>query len=127
MHKKVPTRSSVLLLDGLIYMTTDAGVVSGIDAKTGAEIWHGRIDGTYSASPTYGDGKIYFCNESGKTTVLATGREFKVLAEISLPMASCPLRPSRELHSTSAPNERLPNREMNVALIRYASTLPLLR
>lgn len=83
-HKKVPTRSSLLLLDGLIYMTTDAGVVSGIDAKTGAEIWHGRIDGTYSASPTYGDGKIYFCNESGKTTVLAAGREFKVLAENQL-------------------------------------------
>jgi outer membrane protein assembly factor BamB len=66
-------------------MTTDAGVVSGIDAKTGDEIWHGRIDGTYSASPTCGDGKIYFCNESGKTTVLAPGREFKVLAENQLP------------------------------------------
>lgn len=85
MHKKVPTRSSVLLHAGLIYMTTDAGVVSCLDAKTGDEIWHGRVDGTYSASPTYGDGKIYFCNESGKTTVLAPGREFKVLAENQLP------------------------------------------
>lgn len=84
-HKKVPTRSSVLLLDGLIYMTTDAGVVNCLDARTGEEIWHGRIDGTYSASPTYGDGKIYFCNEQGKTTVLAPGREFKVIAENVLP------------------------------------------
>lgn len=85
MHKKVPTRSSVLLLDGLIYMTTDAGVVTCLEAKTGEEIWHGRIDGTYSASPTYGDGKIYLCNEEGKTTILAPGREFKVLAENVLP------------------------------------------
>lgn len=84
-HKKVPTRSSLLLLDGLIYMTTDAGVVTCLEAKTGQEIWHGRIDGTYSASPTCADGRIYFCNEDGKTTVLAPGRQFKVLAENQLP------------------------------------------
>jgi len=84
LHKKVPTRSSLLFHDGLIYMTTDAGVVNCVDAKTGAEVWHGRVDGTYSASPTYADGRIYFCNEQGKTTVLAAGHEFKVLAENQL-------------------------------------------
>lgn len=84
LHKKVPTRSSLLFHDGLIYMTTDAGVVNCVDAKTGAEVWHGRVDGTYSASPTYADGRIYFCNEQGMTTVLAAGNEFKVLAENQL-------------------------------------------
>lgn len=83
-HKKVPTRSSLLFHDGLIYATTDAGVVNCIDAKTGAEVWHGRIDGTYSASPTWADGRLYFCNEAGKTTILAGGREFQVLAENQL-------------------------------------------
>ena len=85
LHKKVPTRSSLLFLDGLIYMVTDAGVVNCVDAKDGSEVWHGRVDGTYSASPTYADGRIYLCNESGKTIVLAAGREFKVLAENQLP------------------------------------------
>ncbi|HEY2586396.1 MAG TPA: PQQ-binding-like beta-propeller repeat protein [Tepidisphaeraceae bacterium] len=85
MHKKVPTRSSLLLHDGLIYLVTDAGVVNCVNAKDGSEVWHGRVDGTYSASPTYGDGRIYLCSEQGKTTVLAAGREFKVLAENQLP------------------------------------------
>jgi outer membrane protein assembly factor BamB len=85
LHKKVPTRSSLLFHDGLIYMVTDAGIVNCVDAKDGNEIWHGRIDGTYSASPIYADGRIYFFSELGKTTVLAPGREFKVLGEMQLP------------------------------------------
>lgn len=85
LHKKVPTRSSLLLHDGLIYMVTDAGVVNCVSAKDGSEVWHGRVDGTYSASPTYADGRIYLCSEQGKITVLAAGREFKVLSENQLP------------------------------------------
>lgn len=83
-HKKIPTRSSVLCVDGLVYLVSDAGIVSCLDAKTGDEVWHGRIDGEYSASPLYADGRLYFFNQAGKTTVLAAGREFKVLAENQL-------------------------------------------
>jgi outer membrane protein assembly factor BamB len=86
-HKKVPTRSSLIYADGLLYMTSDAGIVSCLNAKTGDEIWHGRIDGEYSASPLYAPGRIYFFNQTGKTTVLAAGREFKVLAENQLGVA----------------------------------------
>lgn len=83
-HKKVSTRSSVVYADGLLYMVSDAGIVSCLEAKTGREVWHGRIDGEYSASPLYADGRIYFFNQTGKTTVLAAGRKFKVLAENQL-------------------------------------------
>lgn len=85
--KHVPTRPSAILVDGLLYMTNDSGIVSCVDAKTGREVWHGRIEarqGGYSASPIYANGKLYFCNEEGLTTVLAAGREFKVLAENQL-------------------------------------------
>lgn len=84
-HRRVPTRSSVLVANGLLYMTTDAGIASCLEARTGREIWHGRIDGEYSASPVYADGRIYFFSEEGVTTVLAAGREFKVLARNRLP------------------------------------------
>jgi outer membrane protein assembly factor BamB len=85
LHKKIPTRSSVLLVDHLIYMVTDAGIVNCVDDKTGEEVWHGRIDGQYSASPIYADGKIWFFSEQGKTSILAPGREFKLLGENTLP------------------------------------------
>lgn len=77
----VPNKPSVLLLDDLIYMVTDAGVASAVEAKTGAVAWTGRIGGTFSASPVAADGRIYFFDEDGVTTVIKTGRTFTVLAK----------------------------------------------
>ena len=78
--RNVPTRSSPVLTDDLIFMVDDGGIASCLDAKTGEQIWNERIGGTYSAAPIWGAGRIYFCSEDGKTTVLAASREFKVLA-----------------------------------------------
>jgi outer membrane protein assembly factor BamB len=82
--QNVPGKPSPLLVDGHIYMTDDAGIASCIDAKTGAEIWKGRLDGNYSASPIFAAGKIYFCDEDGVTKVIAPGKTFKILAENEL-------------------------------------------
>jgi outer membrane protein assembly factor BamB len=59
-------------------------VASCVEAKTGEPVWSERIGGNCSASPIIANGKIYFCNEEGKTTVVAAGREFKKLAENKL-------------------------------------------
>ena len=40
--------------------------------------------GTYSASPIYHDGKIYFTAEEGQGTVVEAGKEFKVLQKNDL-------------------------------------------
>jgi outer membrane protein assembly factor BamB len=80
----VPNKPSVLLVDDLLYMTTDAGVASAVEAKTGEVVWTGRIGGTHSASPVFADGRVYFFSEDGKTTVVEAGRRFKVLAENQL-------------------------------------------
>jgi outer membrane protein assembly factor BamB len=77
----VPQKPSVLLIDDLIYMVNDSGVMTCVEAKTGNEVWRGRLAETYSASPIAAAGRIYTFSEDGKTTVVATGREFKVLAE----------------------------------------------
>jgi outer membrane protein assembly factor BamB len=82
--KGVPSRPSPILVDGRIYMCNDGGIASCVDARTGAEIWHERVAGNYSASPVYADGKLYFCNEDEITTVLAAGSKFKKLAENEL-------------------------------------------
>jgi outer membrane protein assembly factor BamB len=64
------------------YMVEDSGRVTCLDAKTGKLIWgpERTAQGTVSASPLLADGKLYITNESGVTTVLAAGPEFKVLA-----------------------------------------------
>ena len=80
----VPTRSSVLLHDGLIYMVDDGGIASCIDAKTGKKVGARRLGGEYSASPLYADGRIYFFSQDGKTTAIEPGREMKILGEPKL-------------------------------------------
>jgi len=83
--RHAPGKPSVLLVDGLIYMINDGGIATCLEAKSGSEVWHVRIDGSFSASPLYADGHIYLCSENGMTTVIAAGREYKILAENLLP------------------------------------------
>jgi outer membrane protein assembly factor BamB len=76
----VSKTASPLLVDDLIYMISDDGVVNCIDAATGERVWQKRIGGRIAASPIYGDGRIYFCDQDGKTTVIKPGRQLEVLA-----------------------------------------------
>ena len=75
-----PYISSLVHDAGLIYMATDVGGVTVVDAKTGARVWQQRIDGIFSASPVAGDGKVYFVSETGETIVLRAGRSPEVIA-----------------------------------------------
>ena len=77
----VPQKPSILLIGDLIFMVSDTGIATSLDAKTGEVVWKSRVDGTYSASPVAAGGRIYAFSEDGKTTVFEAGREFKVLAE----------------------------------------------
>jgi outer membrane protein assembly factor BamB len=79
--KGAPSKPSILLVGDVIYMVNDGGIVGAVEAKTGELVWRGRVEGTYSASPLFANGRIYLFNEDGKTTVLEAGRELKVLAE----------------------------------------------
>lgn len=80
----VSNKPSILLIDDLIYLISDAGVATCVEAKTGQMVWQQRIGGEYSASPVYADGKIWLFSEEGKTTVLKPGRTFEKLAENKL-------------------------------------------
>lgn len=82
--KTVPKRSSPLLVEGLLYMVSDAGIVTCVDTETGKDVWQKRHPGNFWASPIYADKKLYFPNQEGNTLVLAPGREYKLLAENKL-------------------------------------------
>jgi outer membrane protein assembly factor BamB len=79
--RNVPKKPSLLLANGLLYAVEDnTGVASCLEAATGQAMWRERLGGNYSASPVLADGRLYFCSEEGKVTVLAAGRDFKPLA-----------------------------------------------
>jgi outer membrane protein assembly factor BamB len=75
-----PYISSLVHLDGLIYMPTDVGAVTVVDARDGSRVWQQRVDGVFSASPVAGDGKVYFLSENGETIVVRGGRNPEVIA-----------------------------------------------
>ncbi len=80
LNKSVPAKPSALLIGPQIYMVDDRGIASCVDARTGEVLWHERIGGEFSSSPVWADGRIYVFDENGKATVLADGRQFKLLA-----------------------------------------------
>ena len=73
--------STPLLYEGRIYMITDNGIASCVDAATGEEVWTGRIGGTFVASPILANGLLYFCNEEGETAIVKAGDKFELVAK----------------------------------------------
>jgi outer membrane protein assembly factor BamB len=79
-NKAVPHNPSPLLVDDSIYLVSDKGVATCLDARTGHEKWHQRLAGNFSASPLYADGKIFVQSEEGDGIVLTPGPTYHELA-----------------------------------------------
>ena len=80
LRRGAPHTPSPLLVGSELYMVSDYGVLTCIDAESGEVHWQHRIGGNYSASPVFADGRIYLQSEEGKTTVLAPGTTYSELA-----------------------------------------------
>ena len=80
LDRGVPLTPSPLLVGTELYLVTDNGIATCLDAKTGKENWRARLGGNHSASPIYADGRIYFLSEEGESVVIAPGKELKHLA-----------------------------------------------
>jgi outer membrane protein assembly factor BamB len=65
-----------------VYLITDKGLVTCIEAKTGAVKYEGKRPGPggqFAGSPVAYDGKILLTSEDGETHVIQAGPEFAVL------------------------------------------------
>lgn len=80
LRRGVPLTPSPLLVNDELYVLSDFGIVTCVDARSGETHWQERIGGNYSASPVFADGRIYFQSEEGKTTVVSPGTDYRTLA-----------------------------------------------
>jgi outer membrane protein assembly factor BamB len=87
-QEAIPSRCAPLVVDDLLFMTTEAGIFSCLEAATGKLVWRQRLGGHYSASPVYADGHIYFSSEDGDYPVVAATREYTLLATNQLEAGS---------------------------------------
>lgn len=80
----VPARSSLMLVDDLIFMASEQGVITCLEAQTGAVAWQKRLGGEHNASPVFAEGRVYFFDVNGKAHVIQVDRQGKVLARNQL-------------------------------------------
>ena len=52
--------------------------------EAAAAVWRQRLGGHFAASPIYADGRLYFCNQEGKATMIKPGRSYELLATNTL-------------------------------------------
>ena len=84
LRRGVPHNPSPLLVGDALYVVSDRGIATCLDAKTGKEHWKQRLGGNYSASPVYAEGRIYFQNEAGDGVVIEAATTFKELGRSSV-------------------------------------------
>ncbi len=80
LKRGAPLTPSPIVVGDELYLVTDGGIASCLDAKTGTVIWQSRLGGTYSASPVFADGRLFFAAEQGVTSVIEPGRTPRRLA-----------------------------------------------
>jgi outer membrane protein assembly factor BamB len=67
-----------------LYLVADNGVLSCVDAQTGATHYQERCTGPISASILHADGRLYLQDEKGLGVVVKPGKTFQVLAKNDL-------------------------------------------
>jgi hypothetical protein len=84
MTKGAPKMPSPILVGEQLYVVNDGGILSVVNAKTGELNWRERLDGEFSASPTYANGLLYLSDQAGKTTVIKPGKSLNIISENEL-------------------------------------------
>ena len=86
LDRGAPLNPSPLLIGEELYIVSDNGIVTCLNAKSGEQHWQQRVGGNFSASLLHADGRIYMLDENGKTYVFApTKDEYRELAVNEVP------------------------------------------
>lgn len=84
--KRIPKESSPIIVDDLLFINDDKGILTCFDAATGEEHYQERLNGEggFSSSPVYASGHLFFHNGEGITTVVKPGKTFQKIEENEL-------------------------------------------
>jgi outer membrane protein assembly factor BamB len=84
MTKGAPHTPSPLVVGDELYIVSDRGILTCLDAVSGEEHYQQRLGGNYSSSPLFADGRIYVQAEGGEGIVFRPGKEFEELGRNEL-------------------------------------------
>jgi outer membrane protein assembly factor BamB len=84
-----PDSPTPVVAGEMLYLVDNNGIARCVDALSGRSYWKERLKGDYRASPLSADGRIYFLNTKGLTTVVSAEKKFNKLVENELDDDTC--------------------------------------
>jgi outer membrane protein assembly factor BamB len=87
--KGLPYVPSPLVMDGLLYLLGDGGILKVADFKSSKMLYEERVNGSagsskFFSSPVAGDGKVFAGSQQGDLIVLKAGPKFEQLSATKL-------------------------------------------
>lgn len=82
-ERNIPDVPTALVYRGVMYLVQSGGILTALDAATGALRKQGRVPqalGDYYSSPIAAAGRVYVTSQAGRVTVVKAGAEWDVLA-----------------------------------------------
>lgn len=64
-----------------VFLVSDGGTASCLEARTGKRMWSEQLGRHHSASPVAAAGNLYFTDDDGRTFVVKAGPTFEVIAQ----------------------------------------------
>jgi outer membrane protein assembly factor BamB len=77
LDREAPHTPSPLVVGDELYLVSDRGIATCLDARTGEVHWTERLEGKFSASPLFADDLIYYQAEEGETIIVRPGKEYQ--------------------------------------------------
>lgn len=81
---KLPYVVTPIAYGTLLFLWTDQGIVSCLDAATGKKLWQQRVEGKYYGSPVRIRDRLYCSSREGQVVVIAAADKFKLLGQTTL-------------------------------------------
>ena len=84
--KGAPNTPTPIIVGDELYLVSDQGMMTCLDAATGKQHWSSRMKGgAYSSSPIFADGKIIVVSESGVVQIVRPNmKELEVVGEADM-------------------------------------------
>jgi outer membrane protein assembly factor BamB len=79
LKQSMPYVPTGVAMGDLVWLWSDAGIVSCIDAATGKIHYQERVGGNFFGSPVYVDGRLFCVSTSGELVVVEASDKFNVL------------------------------------------------
>ncbi|MEN1679025.1 MAG: PQQ-binding-like beta-propeller repeat protein [Planctomycetota bacterium] len=92
--RDTPDVPTPLVHGGLVYLCSESGTLTCVDAQTGERFYRKRTTADrHRASPVYAAGAVYLTSRGGVVTVVRAGKQFETVAtnDLGEPVSSTPV------------------------------------